>query len=198
MAGTNSRSYRYYRCVARCGRPKSGRICFDTGVMDLIRQTLITPRAMREMIDIVNERVRFQGENQAPELQRVQRQIASLEKQDANLRRALRTARPNAAERIAFEIDQVAADIRQAAAKRDGLEQMRTLMSTSKQFIQQTIDEMNGLIDNAALDTRAAWVRDLMDRVTVDGCEEHAVAIWRTASDDGVNRPHSGSSWLRR
>jgi chromosome segregation ATPase len=138
------------------------------------------------MIEIVNERVRLQGENQAPELQRVQRQIASLEKQDANLRRALRTARPNAAERIALEIDQVAAEIRQVAAKRDELEQMRTPMSTSKGFIQQTMDERTGLIDNAALDTRVAWVRDVLDRVTVDGREEHAVAIWRTASDDGV------------
>jgi hypothetical protein len=34
--------------------------------------------------------------------------IASLERQDANLRRALRAARPNAAERIALEIDQLA------------------------------------------------------------------------------------------
>jgi ATP-dependent Clp protease ATP-binding subunit ClpA len=150
------------------------------------------------MIDIVHERVRLQSENQTPELQRVQRQISSLEKQDANLRRALRTARPNAAERIALEIDQVAAEIRQAAAKRDELEQLRTPMSTSKRFIQQTMDEMNGLIDNPALDIRVAWVRDLMDRVTVDGREEHAVAIWRTASDDGVNRSDSVSSWLRR
>jgi hypothetical protein len=39
---------------------------------------------------------------------------------------------------------------------------------------------------------------DLMDRVTVDGREEHAVPIWRTASDDGVNRSDSVSSWLRR
>ncbi len=75
---------------------------------------------------------------------------------------------------------------------------MRTPMSTSKRFIQQTMDEMTGLIDNAALDTRVAWVRDLLDRVTVDGREGHAVAIWQTASDDGVNRSDSVSSWLRR
>jgi Recombinase zinc beta ribbon domain/Recombinase len=198
MAGTNSRSYRYYRCVARCGRPHVRADLLDTGVMDLIGRTLITPKAIGEMIDIVIERVRLQSENQTPELQRVQRQIPSLEKQDANLRRALRTARPNAAERIALEIDQVAAEIRQAAAQLDELEQLRTPMSTSKRFIQQTMDEMNGLIDNAALDTRLAWVRDLMDRVTVDGREEHAVAIWRTASDDGVNRSDPVSSWLRR
>jgi len=39
-----------------------------------------------------------------------------------------------------------------------------------------------------ALDKRVAWVRDLLDRVTVDGREERAVAIWTTATDDGVNR----------
>jgi len=41
-------------------------------------------------------------------------------------------------------------------------------------------------------------VRDLVYQVTVDGREEHAVAIWRTATDDGVNRSDSVSSWLRR
>ncbi len=167
-------------------------------MLDLIRRTLITPKTIREMIDIINEDVRLQGENQAPELERARRQITSLERQDANLRRALRTARPNAAERIALEIDQVAAEIRRAVAKRDELEQVRTPMATSKRFIQQTMDEMTGLMKNSALDTRVAWVRDLLDRVTVDGREEHAVAIWRTASDDGVNRSDSVSSWLRR
>jgi hypothetical protein len=179
MAGTNSRSYRYYRCVARCGRPHVRADLLDQGVMDLIRQTLITPKAIREMIDIINEHVRLQVENQAPGLEWVRRQIASLEKQDANLRRALRTARPNAAERIALEIDQVAAEIRQAVDKRDQLEELRAPMSTSKKFVQQTMDEMTGLIENAALDTRVAWVRDLLDRVRMDGREEHAVAIWR-------------------
>jgi hypothetical protein len=42
------------------------------------------------------------------------------------------------------------------------------------------------LTENDALDTRVAWVRDLLDRVTMDGREEHAVAIWRTETDDGV------------
>lgn len=71
-------------------------------------------------------------------------------------------------------------------------------MSTSKSSIQQTLDEMTGLIENAALDTGVAWVRDLLDQVTVDGREEHAVAIWRMASDAGVDRSDSVSSWLRR
>jgi len=65
-------------------------------------------------------------------------------------------------------------------------------------FVQQTMDEMSGLIDNAALDTRVAWVRDLMDRVTVDGREEHAVAVWKATNDEGVNRSDSLTEWLRR
>jgi hypothetical protein len=126
------------------------------------------------------------------------RRISSLEKQDANLRRALRTARPNAAERIALEIDEVAADLRQATAQMEELERVQEPMPTTKKFVQQTMDEMTGLIENAALDTRVAWVHDLLDRVTVDGRAERAVAIWRTATDDGVNRSDSVSSWLRR
>ena len=83
-------------------------------------------------------------------------------------------------------------------ATRDELEQVRTPMATSKRFIEQTMDEMTGLIESSAPDTRVAWVRDLLDRVTVDGREEHAVAIWRTATDDGANRSESVGSWLRR
>ena len=41
-------------------------------------------------------------------------------------------------------------------------------------------------------------MRDLLDRVTVDGREERAVAIWTTATDDGVNRSDAVSEWLRR
>ncbi len=37
-----------------------------------------------------------------------------------------------------------------------------------------------------------------LGRVTVDGREEHAVAIWQTASDQGVSRGDPVRSWLRR
>jgi len=76
-------------------------------------------------------------------------------KQDANLRRALRTARPNAAERIALGIDEVAAELRQGAAKLE-IERVQEPMPTTKRFVQQTMDEMTGLIENAALETRVA------------------------------------------
>jgi hypothetical protein len=60
------------------------------------------------------------------------------------------------------------------------------------------MDEMTGLIEHAPMDTRVASVHDLFERVTVDGREEHAVAIWKEPADEGVNRSASVSSWLRR
>jgi hypothetical protein len=57
---------------------------------------------------------------------------------------------------------------------------------------------MTGLIENSVLDTRVAWVRDVLDRVTVDSREEHASAIWRMTTDDGVNRSDAVGEWLRR
>jgi hypothetical protein len=62
-----------------------------------------------------------------------------------------------------------------------------------------SIAEMSGLLEHAALDTRVAWVRDLFGRIDVDSREEHAVAFWRSPSDEGsVNRLNSVSGWLRR
>jgi hypothetical protein len=121
------------------------------------------------------------------------------EKQDANLRHALRIAKPNAAERIAFDIDQVAAEMRLAVAKLDDLEQVRKPLSTSKRFVQQTMDEITGLIENSALDTRVAWGT----RPPRPGHRGRPGGARRGNLEDGdrrrcVNRSDSVSSWLRR
>jgi hypothetical protein len=57
---------------------------------------------------------------------------------------------------------------------------------------------MNGILDHAPLATRVAWVRDLFDRIDVDSRDEKAVAVWRAATDEGVNRSDSVYEWLRR
>ncbi len=125
--------------------------------------------------------------------------MRDLQKQDANLRRALRSARPNAAERITLEIDEVAAELRQAQHRLEQLEEVQQPMSVTPKLIRDTIAEMSGLLEHAALDTRVAWVRDLFDRIDVDSREERAVAVWRSPSDEaGVNRLDSVSGWLRR
>jgi hypothetical protein len=57
---------------------------------------------------------------------------------------------------------------------------------------------MNGILDHAPLATRVAWVRDLFERIDVDSRDEKAVAVWRAATDEGVNRSDSVYEWLRR
>jgi hypothetical protein len=56
----------------------------------------------------------------------------------------------------------------------------------------------NGILDHAPLATRVAWVRDLFERIDVDSRDEKAVAVWRAATDEGVNRSDSVYEWLRR
>lgn len=73
----------------------------------------------------------------------------------------------------------------------------RPLRLTPK-VVRQTIDEMTGILENAPLDTRVAWVRDLFERIDVDSRESHAVAVWKAATAEGVNRLDSVSEWLRR
>ncbi len=49
-----------------------------------------------------------------------------------------------------------------------------------------------------AIETRVAWVRDLFERIDVDSREGKAVAVWKAATDQGVNRSDSVHEWLRR
>ena len=198
MAGTNSRSYRYYRCTARCGRPHVRADQLDAGVMDVIRGTLITPKAIREMVEILNEDIRMRSERRAPELERGRSRVRRLEQQDANLRRALRSAGPNAAERITLEIETVAVELREATASFGATEVTERPLRITPKLVRQTIDEMTGILEHAPLDTRVAWVRDLFERIDVDSRESRAVAVWKAATDEGVNRSDSVSEWLRR
>jgi hypothetical protein len=39
---------------------------------------------------------------------------------------------------------------------------------------------------------------DLFERIDVDSREQRAVAVWKAASDAGVNRSDSVTEWLRR
>ena len=112
MAGTNSRSYRYYRCTARCGRPHVRADQLDDGVMDLIRATLITPEAIREMVEILNEDIRLRARARAPDLERGRARVRRLEQRGcatSGARFALRG--PRAAERITLEIETVATEL---------------------------------------------------------------------------------------
>jgi hypothetical protein len=57
---------------------------------------------------------------------------------------------------------------------------------------------MTGILQHAPLDMRIAWVRDLFAQIDVDSREGKAVAAWKAATDQGVNRSDSASGWLRR
>jgi hypothetical protein len=92
MVGTSNRSYRYYRCKARCGRPSVRANDLDAGVMDLIRRTLVTPKAVRDMVHLLNEDIQMRAERRAPDLDEAKARIHKLQQEDANLRRALRSA----------------------------------------------------------------------------------------------------------
>lgn len=198
MVGTSNGSYRYYRCKARCGRPSVRANDLDAGVMDLIRRTLVTPKAVRDMVHLLNEDIQMRAERRAPDLDEAKARIRKLQQEDANLRRALRSAGPRASERINVEIEAVAAELEAAQARIAELDQAERPLRITTKLVRQTIDGMNGILDHAPLATRVAWVRDLFERIDVDSRDEKAVAVWRAATDEGVNRSDSVYEWLRR
>lgn len=74
-------------------------------MFDLIRRTLITPSAVKQMVEILNADIELRRSRESGDREQAARQVGSLERQDANLRRALRTASVTAAERISVELD---------------------------------------------------------------------------------------------
>jgi hypothetical protein len=168
----------------------------DAGVMDLIRRTLVTPKAVRQMVQLLNEDIRMRAERRTPDVDEANARIRKLQDEDANLRRALRSAGPKASDRIGSELETVAAELETAQTRLAELDQSeRPLRSTTK-LVQQTIDDMNGILDHAPSATQVAWMRDLFDRIDVDSRDEKAVAIWMAVTDEGVNRsiPYTSGS----
>ena len=166
--------------------------------MELIRTTLLTPDAIRQMVTLLNEDIRLRSEQRGPDLDRARAQLRKLEHQDANLRRALRTAGPRAAERITLEIETLSAELAAAAARLNDLELAERPLRITKQMVDDTIAQFEGILERAPLDTRVATVRDLFESVDVDSRELKAVAVWNMTTDQGVNRSDAVSEWLRR
>jgi len=198
MAGTNSRERRYYRCLARCGRPQVRADHLEAGVMDLIRTTLLTPDAIGQMVTLLNEDIRLRAEQRGPDLDRARAQVRRLEHQDANLRRALRTAGPRAAERITVEIETVSAELAAATDRLSDLQLTERPIRITKRMVDETIAQFEGILEGAPLETRVATVRDLFERVDVDSRELKALAVWNMTTDQGVNRSDAVSEWLGR
>lgn len=132
--------------------------------MDLIRTTLLTPDAIRQMVALLNEDVRVRAEHRGPDLDRARAHIRKLEQQDANLRRALRTAGPRAGERITLEIEAVSAELAAATARLTDLELTERPLKVTKRIVDDTIAQFEGILERAPLETRAATVRDLFER----------------------------------
>ena len=124
--------------------------------------------------------------------------IANFCRSTDHRRRGLRSTGPNAAERITLEIEAVAVELRQATTSLGVTEVTERPLRVTPKLVRQTIDEMTGILEHAPLDTRVAWVRDPFVRIDVDSRESHAVAVWKAATDVGVNRSDSVSEWLRR
>lgn len=198
MAGTSSREHRYYRCKSRCGRPTVRADLLEGAIFDVVRRTLITPAAVKEMVETLNADIELRRSQQSGDREQAQRQIRGLERQDANLRRALRTASPAAAERISVELDAVASELAEAKGRAESADrEYRPYRITSK-LIQELIDQMTGLLDHAPFETRVAWVRDLFERIDVDGVQQRAVPRWKAPTDQDVDRLESVTEWLRR
>jgi hypothetical protein len=121
----------------------------------------------------------LRAERREPDLDEAKALIRKVQQEDANLRRALRSAGPRASMRINVEIEAVGAELAAAHARIAELDRVERPLPITTKLVRRTIDDMNGILDHAPLVTRVAWVRDLFERIDVDSRVEKAVAVWR-------------------
>lgn len=114
-----------------------------------------------------------------------------------DLRHALRTAPPSAAGRISLELESVASELREATRISEELQAEMRPYRTTRKLVQDLVDQMTGLVEHAPIETRVAWVRDLFERIDVDGTEQRAIAAWKAPTGQ-VDRLESVTEWLRR
>jgi hypothetical protein len=101
----------------------------------------------------------MRAERRTPDLDEANGRIRKLQNEDTNLRRALRSAGPKASDRITAELEAVAAELEAAQTRLAELDQTERPLRITTNLVQQTIDDMNGILDHAPLATRVAWVR---------------------------------------
>ncbi len=114
MAGTCSRVRHHYRSHHDAGDRRSEPTSSSQASSTLIRRSFVTPDAIRQVVEILNSDLELRNTRRSGDHDRAIGQVRSLERQDSNLRRALRTAAPSAAERISVELDSVAGELREA------------------------------------------------------------------------------------
>lgn len=198
MAGNiaGSSRIRYYRCTAKCGRGSVPANELEVGVMDMIRRELLTEETVRSIITAVNESIAARGAERGPALAAGKAEVRRLEREEGNLRDALRQAKGAAMASVMAELDQVAVELTSARERLSAVSVREKPGRLTDETVRTTLEELRGLIEGANFAERVAWIGSEFEYIEV--LADHAEAHWRQADPEGVSRANDVSSWLRR
>jgi hypothetical protein len=106
------------------------------------------------MVEILNADIELRRSRETGDREHAARPVRSFERQDANLRRVLRTASAAAAARISVELDTVASELAEAKRSVEALDREARPYRITTKLIQELVDQMTGLLGHAPLETR--------------------------------------------
>jgi hypothetical protein len=78
----------------------------------------------------------------------------------------------------------------------DRRDDRRVPLRIMKRLVDQTIDDVHGILGTRTAGDRVTWVRDVFARIGGDSRELKAVAVWNPTTENGVNRSNGGE-WLQ-
>jgi hypothetical protein len=85
------------------------------------------------------------------------------------------------------EIEAVAQELEDACGRLEELGRDYSQAEHHARAHRGDMDEMIGILEHSALETREAWIRDLFERIEVDAQERHVLPVWRAATDQEVD-----------
>jgi len=197
MAGHSAGPRRYYRCTAKpkCGRSVVPAPDLEAGVMDLVRREVLTEETVRSIVDAINSSIESRASTRGSSLAVGKAEVRRLAGAEANLRQALRQARGSAMVSLVAELDDVAAELRDAQERLVVASQIEKPLVMSDQLVRESLAQLKGILETATFAERVAWIGSEFDYINV--LSDHAEAHWRAASET-VSPSNDVGVWLRR
>jgi site-specific DNA recombinase len=203
MAGHSGGPRRYYRCTAKCGQPLVRAEKAENEVVSKVRNVLTRPESVRATIQTMNEAAAAANAGRKPAVAAGKAEVRRLEREEANLRDALRLARGSAMTALVAELEVVGDQLAAARSRLEAVSELVPYAPMTDAIVNETAATLKDLFESATFAEKVGWLRSAIERIDVDPPtagkpDTTGNIVWRSGDLEAVSRSNDVYEWLRR
>ena len=157
------------------------------------------PESVREMLESANAVLRAEHAKRRPAATAAKANIRRLEREEAVLRAAVRSASPPAVPSLLEELGTIGDELRAARDRLAASEVREKVVTVTEANVREALSDMRAITaESAPFAEKALWIADMIERVDLD--DGQSVITWaRVDQTNGAGdaRGREGK-WLRR